>query len=203
MEAQAAHGRFERFDAPALRATSVNAPLATEAMLRQLGATSEDFAYGSTALAVALRERRRAVIAASLSPAPRVSCWQCDHDEHGIALHPLALGDAHLDGFDAAAAQLVGGSTRGDVLVACDPLGEHELLCRALRLAARQGVTTIAITADQPNLLAALATHAVRVPAAHRDAVAAALAHFVQTAATSLVPLARRVTGPLRALDFV
>jgi hypothetical protein len=184
----------------------------TEAMLRHLSATSEGFAYGSTALSAALRGDRRAVIAASLTEADAasaaLSCWHCGHDEHGIALQPFSVlpdGSPAPVTVEAGAAQILGGSARGDVLVVCDPWGENELLCWALRMASPRGITTIAVTGDHPNLLAALAVHAVRVPAPpprQRELVVSALRHFVQTAGATLVPVSRRVTGPLRAVEI-
>lgn len=187
-------------------------PPTAEAMLRQLSAGSEEFAYGSTALAAALKERRRVVIAANMnreeSGLPNLSCWQCTHDDQGIDLHPFAIdpwtGPDHSH-VEWRAAQIVGNSTRGDVVVVCDPWGDSELLCWALRTASHHGVTTIAITTDQPNLLAALAVHSIRVPVTapfRREFVITALRHLVQTAGTTLVPARQRITGPLRALNF-
>lgn len=200
----------ERFDLPEHLASGV--PGSTETMLRRLSATSEGFSYGSTALSTALRGRRRATIAASLAEPQAeqatLSCWRCDHDEEGIALQAMATAwepSAPAIAAEAAAAQLLSTSAWGDILVVCDPSGEHELLCLALRMAAARGVTTIAVTGDHPNLLAVLASHAVRVPgtpAVRREHVLAALRHFLQTAGTALVPAARRVTGPLRAIEF-
>lgn len=188
-------------------------PLAKEVMLRRLSVTSEGFAYGSTALSAALRGHRRVTIAASLkepqSGSAALTCWRCDHDEEGITLHAMPALPSVVSpepGARTNAALLLGSSTLGDILVVCDPWGEHELLCRALRIAATRGVTTIAVTSDHPNLLAVLASHAVRVPvtpADRRDYVLAALRHVVQTAGTSLVPAARRITKPLRTIEFV
>jgi hypothetical protein len=183
-----------------------------DAMLRQLSATSEGFAYGSTALTAALRGERRAVIAASLTEAHASSfmltCWHCAHDEHGIALSPMPFVPAAFPSHAAAessAAQILRDCKRGDVLVVCDPWGENEVLCRTLRMAPHRGVTTVAVTSDQPNLLAALASHAVRVPAAagvRREFVVGALEHFIQTAGTTLVPKSRRITSPLRRVEI-
>lgn len=201
----------DRFDPSGQLASGV--PATADAMLRHVSATSEGFAYGSTALSAALRGRREATIAASLadpqSEPARLSCWRCDHDDQGIALEAKPLTwNACAPPVDAetAAAQLLGDSGWGDILIVCDPWGEHELLCRALRMASARGITTIAVTGDHPNLLAVLASHAVRVPvtpAVRRDYVLAALRHFVQTAGTSLVPASRRITGPLRTIEFV
>jgi hypothetical protein len=179
-------------------------------VLRELSLSSEGFAYGCTALASALHDERRVVIAASLTDAYasswRLSCWSCAYDEHGIALQSMSVALGELAMSPAwGASRIIGHGGAGDVLIACDPWGENDLLCWALRLAPARGVTTIAVTADHPNLLAALAGHAVRVPATpatRRAYVIAALQHIVQTAGTSLVPVARRMTGPLRAVEI-
>ena len=181
------------------------APVSPAAMLRDLSANSEGFAYGSTALAAALNEGQRATVAAHLprtaDSRPELSRWECRFTEGGIELAPVRLrrGTGSLE-IDADA--LLGADGPGDVLIACDPGGDNELLCWTLRLASYRRVTTVAITHEQPNLLAVLATHAVRVPApaASQDAfVAAALQYLVDTAGGALESSRRRTTQPLTA----
>ncbi len=192
--------------------TATSGHLNPTAMLKQLGSTNEEFSYGSTALANSLRERRRVVIAANLchesTGVSGLSGWECTHDSQGIELRPLAIDLLRTKNFDhveSGAIQLVGNGTRGDAIVVCDPFGDNELLLWALRVASRLGVVTIAITTDQPNLLAALANHAIRVaaPASNRqEYVVSALRHLVQAAGVSLVPARQRATGPLHSLHF-
>lgn len=180
-------------------------PITTDAMLRDLSANSEGFAYGSTALAAALDKRHHATVAAHLPQATggvaELSRWECRSAEHGIELAPLTLrrgtGSLEIDADD-----LLGAGGPGDVLIACDPLGDNELLCWTLRLASYRRMTTVALTDEQPNLLAALATHAVRVPtpAGARDAfVTAALRFLVQTAGGAMASSRRRATQPMSA----
>jgi hypothetical protein len=183
-----------------------------DAMLRRLSATSEGFAYGSTALAAALKEQRRATIAANVRDGsdglPHLSCWRCQHDERGIDLVPFAFEarTSHDPGNrDAGAANLVGDGGPGDVLIVCDPWGDNELLWWALRIASQRRVTTVAITTEQPNMLAALADHSVRVAAivpGREESVVAALRFLVQTAGGSLESDLRRATHPLRVVGF-
>jgi DNA-binding MurR/RpiR family transcriptional regulator len=126
----------------------------------------------------------------------------------GIELIPFAVDpwtgvDPLL--IERRAGEIVGRADRGDVLVVCDPWGDCDLLCWALRTATRYGMTTISITTDQPNILAVLANHAIRVPVTtpfRREFVITALRHLVHTAGTSLIPARRRATGPLRSLNF-
>jgi hypothetical protein len=187
-------------------------PNTADMMLRYLSATREGFAYGSTALAAALNDQRSATIAANLSSdatgLPNLSCWRCRHDVQGIDLVPLAFDawQAHDPGkIDAVAGRLVGDGRHGDVLIVCDPWGDNELLCWALRIASHRGLMTVAITTDQPNLLAALASHAVRVPVTtsfQQEFVATALRYLVQTAGGALEARRRRTTQPLRPIDF-
>jgi hypothetical protein len=187
-------------------------PTTADTMLRYLSATSEGFAYGSTALATALNDRRQATIAANMNHEatglPNLSCWHCRHDERGIDLAPFAFDAwaAHEPGrLDAGAARLVGDGGPGDVLIVCDPGGENELLCWALRIASHRGITTVAITTEQPNLLAALASHAVRVPMTtpfRQEFMATALRFLVQTAGGALESRRRRATQPLGAVQF-
>ncbi|MCC6792507.1 MAG: hypothetical protein IT336_12530 [Thermomicrobiales bacterium] len=187
-------------------------PATADTMLRYLSATSEGFAYGSTALAAALNDDRRATIAANMSNEaaglPNLTCWRCRHDERGIDLVPLAFDawPAHEPGnLDAVASRLIGDGRQGDVLIVCDPWGDNELLCWALRIASHRGLMTVAITTDQPNLLAALASHSVRVPVMasfQQEFVATALRFLVQTAGGALEARRRRTTQPLGPIDF-
>lgn len=178
-----------------------------EEMLHQWSATSEGFAYGSTALAAALTEDRRATIAANVierdGEFARVACWHCRHNDRGIDLVPR---DSRADtstrsaDIEVGAAHLVGDGGPGDILIVCDPWGESDLLCWSLRFAAQRRMTTVAITSDLPNFLTALADHAVRVPAtpSHRqEIVVAALRFLVQTAGSALEANRRRATRPL------
>jgi hypothetical protein len=178
-------------------------------MLRQLSAVSEGFASGSTLMAQALKNRCRVIIAANMDhdefSCSKLTCWICTHDEDGIDLVPLTESSAASSTLPAEpwADQLIGRSAKGEVLIVCDPWGDNELLCRALRVAANRGVATIAITTDQPNLLAVLAHHSIRVPVTapfRREFVITALRHLVQTAGVSLIPAQRRATGPLREI---
>lgn len=185
---------------------------ATESLLRSLSATSEGFAYGSTALAAALTAQRQATIVANVSDdaanLPKLSCWRCRHDERGLDLVPFgfdAWAARDRRNADDGAARLVADGGPGDVLIACDPWGDSDLLCRALRIAAHRGMTTVAITSEQPNLLAALASHAVRVPVTmpyHQELVATALRYLVQTAGGALESRRRQITQPLGAGRF-
>lgn len=187
-------------------------PNTADTMLRYLSATSEGFAYGSTALAAALNDRHQATIAANMNHAatglPNLSCWHCRHDERGIDLVPFAFDAWEVQEpgkLDGGAATLVGNAGPGDVLIVCDPWGDNELLCWALRIASHRGITTVAITTEQPNLLAALASHAVRVPVTtpfRQEFVATALRFLVQTAGGALESRRRRTTQPLGAIDF-
>jgi hypothetical protein len=191
---------------------AIAAAATADSMLRYLSATSEGFAYGSTALASALNDGRSGTIAANMSNEatglPNLSCWRCRHEERGIDLVPLAFDawPAYDPGkLDSAAARLIGDGRQGDVLIVCDPWGDSELLCWALRIASHRGLTTVAITTDRPNLLAALASHAVRVPAAgtfQPEFVATALRYLVQTAGGALEARRRRTTQPLGPIEF-
>jgi len=212
---QSGSSQFDQEDIRATESALLTAAGGTQtssAMLKQLSSTNEEFAYGSTALANSLRERRRVVIAANLchesTGVSGLFGWECTHDAEGIELRPLAidlLRSQNFDHVESGAIQLVGNGTRGDAIVVCDPFGDNELLLWALRVASRLSVVTIAITTHQPNLLAALANHAIRVPAPtpnRQEYMVSALRHLVQAAGVSLVPARQRATGPLRALHF-
>jgi hypothetical protein len=181
------------------------------AMLKQLSAVSEGFASGSTLLANAFGAHRQIIIAANMNSdafsLPALSFWTCVCDEHGIDLIPFSLSPSIPFDLETnvLAPRLFGNGTKGDVLVVCDPWGDNEALCRALRVATKREIATIAITTDRPNLLAVLAHHSIRVPAIDpccREFVIAALRHLVQTAAGSLVPAHRRLTAPPREIVF-
>ena len=191
--------------------TDVLRPATPFAMLRQLSADSEGFASGSTLMAKAIQARRRVIIVADMNQdefsRSNLSCWSCTHDDQGIDLLPLAETSTASGILRAElwADQLIDGGGLGDALIVCDPWGDNELLCRALRVAARKEIETIAITTDQPNLLAVLAHHSIRVPVTapfRREFVITALRHLVQTAGVSLVPAQRRATGSLRELTL-
>ena len=181
------------------------------AMLRQLNASSEDFANSSVALTKALQARRSVVVAVNMNPTPisgsTLTCWTCTHDEQGIELRPIDTGDFDREAVkgDVWADQLLGTGKRGDALVVCDPWGDHELLCWALRLATRREIATISITTERPNLLSVLSHYSIRVPRTEpwsRDPVITVLGHLVQTAGVGVIPAHKRATGPLRALPF-
>lgn len=183
------------------------------AMLKQLGSTNEEFAYGSTALANSLRERRRVVIAANLcyesTGVSGLSGWECSHDNQGIQLRPLAIDLLRTKNFDhveSGAIQLVGNGTRGDAIVVCDPFGDNELLLWALRVASRLGVwlddcdhhrsAEFAGGARQPR-------DSVAAPAPNRQGVWSAPAPSGASGRRqSGAGHAQRATGPLHALHF-
>ena len=188
-----------------------NRPKTPAAMLRQLSAFSVGFANGSVAISKALVARRQVVIAANMShdavSLPALSCWHCTHDQHGIELRPFAIGALWSPKLHAEpwVDQLIGNGTKGDALVVCDPWGDNELLCWALRVASQREIETIAITTDQPNLLAAFVHHSIRVPVTppfDREFAITALHHLVDTAGVAVIPAHRRALGPLRALSF-
>jgi hypothetical protein len=194
-------------DAQSLDSARRVVPAAFAGTIQMLRTTSESFAYASTALAAALNNRRLATVAARLSEAAtslsELSRWHCLYGESGIELVSFEAEPAGAPRNLASEAEsLLGSSGPEDVLIACDPWGDSELLCWALRVAAMRRVTTVSITSDQPNALAALATHAVSVPApedARQEYVAAALRLLVQTAATAMESSLRRTTEPLNA----
>lgn len=175
----------------------------SDAIVRHLNTSSEEFSYATTAIAHALEQGRRVTIAVnngSETGREAISSWRCVHDVRGMGLIPFAL-----DAYDAddiwqvvgIATQLTRGGGRGDLLVACDPWGDNEALCHATRFAARAGMTTISITSDMPSMLAAAAGHPVRVPcggAGRQDSIVAALRYAIQTVGGSLT--SRRRTLP-------
>ena len=63
-------------------------PANAASMVQTLRATSEEFAYGNTALTAALNDRRLATVAARLTTSevdvPGLSLWRCVYGERGI-----------------------------------------------------------------------------------------------------------------------
>ena len=196
-------------DTPSAR--QPNRPRTPAAVLRQLSAFSVGFATGSVAISKALEARRQVVIAANTSHdavcVPELSCWHCTQNKSGIDLLPFSIGTPNSPSLHAEpwVDQLIGNGAKGDALVVCDPWGANELLCWALRVASQREIETIAITTDQPNLLAAFVHHAIRVPVSppfHREFVMTALHYLVETAGAAAIPAQRKMNGSLTLVPF-
>jgi hypothetical protein len=159
-------------------------PANDSAVAPAICAHSDDFSLASAAIVTALRQDREVTIALSVVETPgangKLIGWRCVRGVQGIDLVPMDFGS---EPFGLAVKPR-------DVLVACDPWGEAEGLFQMARTTALRGATTIAITGDRPNLLAAQATHVVRVPIelpSRPRAIITVLRHLVQAAGASLV----------------
>ena len=186
-------------------------PTPKDVMLNRLSVESEAFASGSILLAKALDARYRIVIGANMSKeadcASSLSFWECTHDDDGINLIPIPadVSCSNLEDAEHVLTEIIDIGTKGDVLVVCDPWGDNELFCWALQLSKVRAISTISITTDQPNLLAALAQHAIRVPVVlpyHRENMIAALRQLIHAATDVVIPASRRAIGELREIKF-
>jgi hypothetical protein len=195
---------------PALLARH-HVPATIEAMLRVLQAKCEAFEYGSTALAAALLDHRSVTLAVQTAQpsenASEPAFWRCVDGTRGIDLIPIQNDSSKVLRTRAAEAEaLMGLGGPGDVLIVCDPWGDDDFLCSALRVASYRRVTTVTLTSDHPSVVSALATHAVRVSAPNdrrQEFVAAALRYLVQTAGATLDSNRRRATQPLNAASVL
>ena len=185
--------------------------LAAVAMLRQLSGSSEGFASGSTVMAAAMAAQRQVVIVVNINhdavSLADLSCLRCTYDEQGIQLSNIANSSTkstNLKG-EQWVDQLLGEGAIGDLLIVCDPWGDSELLCAALQSANHRRIATVAITTDQPNLLAAIAQFSIRVPVTEpyrRKFVITVLRHLMKRAGVGLISAQQRITGPLRELEI-
>ena len=164
-------------------------------MLTSVETGNADFASARRVLSDALSSRRRVVVAANMNrddvSVSNLTCWHCSHGDTGIDLLPVPVGtwsspDANPEIW---AHELVGIGETGDALIVTDAWGENEMLWWALRKAQLARFTTIAITPDEPNSLALLAHHAIRIPVRlpeRREHVVTVLRHLVHTACASV-----------------
>lgn len=160
------------------------APVPSEAALvHAISTRCEQFSLGSAAMVDAIRRERAVTILLNVSAAESstggVAGWRCTRGARGLDLVPL--------GFTSELREI--SAERGDVLIACDPSGESEVIFQLVSSAARQGATTISISGANPNLLAARATFPIRVPItapARPQTTITVLRHLVQSAGSAL-----------------
>jgi hypothetical protein len=153
-------------------------------MLRAVLTGSEAFSHASVAIATALACDR--IVAVGHAPPvadgerSTVTYTRAVFGPDGIALIPAVVP---VEG--GAAALLPSDGARGHVLLLCDLTGDSDTLLRDALRVSQTGAMTIAITGDQPNLLAAQAACAIRVPTASpipADAGTIVLRHLLASA---------------------
>jgi len=178
-----------------------------EASIRQLAAANPALSFGATAIATALERLNTVSIVANLTnPSAKPDqfrCWRCARN--GAQIHLEAYPE--IPAGTIAPPTSISGTERltldsgdGDILIVCDPWGDNESLCRALQTGTRNGVGSVSITGDQPNLIAALAQHPVRVPVARPsrpEFVVTVLRHLISLAAAELIATERRSAARL------